>query len=296
MERLTQILTMLSAAPGRTRAADEILEVVRYGADTQEDRRDQLRRDVRHLEALGWAIDNVAAPGEPVRYRLTAVDNRLRLELTPEQRYELVRAAQAAGLVDLVPGLGGGDPDAGDASGFATQVSREHATLARVQRAVAGRCLLRFTYHDRPRTVVPNALHVRRGGWYLTAHELGSSDVKTFVVARMSDVTPDAPGSAPAPAPPVRPQLDPVTWQVDPPVDVLVATTPEHREHVEGMLGAARHVTSDGGQVRLSIPVTHRAAFRRRLYELGTRVRLLGPDEVRDEVRAELRADAHGED
>ena len=34
----------------------------------------------------------------------------------------------------------------------------------------------------------------------------------------------------------------------------------------------------------LTIPVTHRAAFRRRLYELGTRVRLLGPQEIRDEV------------
>jgi predicted DNA-binding transcriptional regulator YafY len=293
MERLTQILTVLSAAPAHTRAADDILEVVRYGAETQEDRRDQLRRDVRHLEALGWAIDNVAPLGEPARYRLTAVDNRLRLELSPPQRSELVRAAQAAGLVDLVSGLGAGD--VGDAdTGFATQVTREHATLARVQRAVAGRCLLRFTYRDRERTVAPNALHVRRGGWYLTAQELGDTEVKTFVVARMSEVTPQAPGSAPVPTRPVRPQLDPVTWQVDPPVEVVVATTPEHREHVESMLGPAAQAVVDGAQV-LVIRVTHRAAFRRRLYELGTRVLLLGPDEVRDEVRAELEAVAHGD-
>jgi predicted DNA-binding transcriptional regulator YafY len=294
MERLTQILTVLSAAPGNTRTADDILAVVRYGADTQEDRRDQLRRDVRHLESLGWLIENVAPLGAPARYRLTAVDNRLRLELTPEQRYELVRAAQSAGLVDLVPGLGGARSDDEDA-GFATQVTREPSTLARVQRAVAGRCLLRFTYRDRPRTVVPAALHVRRGGWYLTAHEVGTSEVKTFVVARMSDVVPDAPGTAPPVAGVLRPALDPVTWQVDPAVEVLVATTSEHRAHVEGMLGAARHTQPDGDEVLLTIPVTHRAAFRRRLYELGTRVRLLGPPDVRDEVRADLQAVASGE-
>jgi predicted DNA-binding transcriptional regulator YafY len=111
----------------------------------------------------------------------------------------------------------------------------------------------------------------------------------------MSEVVPDAPGTAPAVAVPVRPQLDPVTWEVDPPVDVLVVTTPEHLAHVESMLGAASEVDADGDEVRLTIPVTHRAAFRRRLYELGTRVRLLGPPEVRDEVRAELQAVAQGD-
>ena len=36
--------------------------------------------------------------------------------------------------------------------------------------------------------------------------------------------------------------------------------------------------------------MTHRAAFRARLYELGRRVRVLGPDDVRDEIIAELTA------
>lgn len=295
MERLTQILTALSAAPAHTLPGDDILDVVTYGAETLEDRRDQLRRDVRHLETLGWAIDNVAEPGDPARYRLTAVDNRLRLELTPEQRYELVRAAQAGGLVDLVPGLGGAPAGAERAPDFATQVTRDDTALARVQRAVAGHCLLRFTYRDSARVVVPHALHLRRGGWYLTGQELGSSEPKTFAVARMSDVAPDAPGSAPVPATPVRPQLDPISWQVDPPAEVRVATTSEHRRHVEGMLGAASRVAGDGDEVHLIIRVTHRAAFRRRLYELGTRVRLLGPDDVRDEVRVELLAVVRGE-
>jgi hypothetical protein len=36
--------------------------------------------------------------------------------------------------------------------------------------------------------------------------------------------------------------------------------------------------------------VTNRRVFRYRLYELGTRVRVVGPDDVRAEILAELRA------
>jgi hypothetical protein len=287
MERLTQILTALSAAPARTLSADQILAVVTYGAGSVEDRRDQLRRDVRHLETLGWSIGNVAAPGETARYRLTAVDNRLRLELSPAQRAELERAAQAAGLGDAVPGLGdGADPD----PGFETRVRREDEMLARVQRAVAGRCRLHFVYRGKARTVHPHALHARRGGWYLTGQEGIGEQPKTFAVSRMSEVSLDAPGTAPAPAEPSRPQLDPITWPVDDPVDVLLDTTAEHRPHVENLLGQATTVADHAGALRLTVRVTHRAAFRRRLYELGTRVRLVGPAQVRDEVRDELHA------
>ena len=60
--------------------------------------------------------------------------------------------------------------------------------------------------------------------------------------------------------------------------------------NVEGLLGRASATDESGADVVLTIPVTHRLAFRRRLYELGTRVVLVGPDEVRDEVRAELEA------
>lgn len=294
MERLTQILSVLSSAAPQPVPADRVLEVVSYGAGTVEDRRDQLRRDVRHLEALGWAIDNVAEPGQQARYRLTAVDNRLRVEFTPEQRAELLRAAQAAGLVEVGPALGG----SAEADGaFEAQVRRDGTALAGVQRAVAQRCRLTFGYRDRTRVVHPHALHLRRGGWYLTGLEEGAAAAKTYAVARMDQVRLDAPGTAREPAEPSRPQLDPITWQVDPPVDVRVQTTPEHRPHVESMLGGAvaEQQGTDPGAVVLTIPVTHRAAFRRRLYELGTRVVLLGPDEVRAEVRRDLASVAGGE-
>lgn len=295
MERLTQILSLLSSAEHQTLSADRILDVVAYGAGTVEDRRDQLRRDIRHLETLGWEITNVADEGETARYRLVAVDNRLRVEFSPQQRAQLVRAAHAAGLAavvdDLGPGTGLPRPP-GDA-----EVSAQHepAALALVQRAVASHCRLMFRYRDRPRTAHPQGLHVRPGGWYLTAVEEGDSLVKTYAVARMSDVHIDAPGTATVVEVAPRPRLDPISWQVDPETDVVVETTDEHRPHVESMLGASSAVAhSDDAAVRLTIPVTHRAAFRRRLYELGSRVRLIGPQEVMDEVRAELRAVVEG--
>ena len=314
MERLTQILSVLAAASGGAVAADDLLEVVPYGGVTAENRRDQLRRDLGHLEQLGWAIRNVAAEGEMARYRLTAVDNRLRVEFTPEQRAELLRAASAASLAELFDDLGAEPSDAAEAAvpEMRVQAEREPSDLGRVQRAVAGHCLLRFEYRGTRRCVHPHALHVKPGGWYLTANEDGQAHAKTFVVSRMRDVSVDDPATAVVPDEPARPQLDPISWTIDPVVDVTVRTTDEHREQVEAMLGSATHAeagtgagtgagtdagagsTSDG--VLLSIPVTHRAAFRRRVYELGTRVVVTGPPDVRDEMAQELLAVVRGDD
>jgi predicted DNA-binding transcriptional regulator YafY len=294
MERLTQILSMLSGAERNTLSADELLEVVPYGGRTVDNRRDQLRRDLGHLETLGWQIANVAPEGETARYRLTAVDNRLRVEFTPAQRAELLRAASAASLAELFDDLG--DDDGAEVPALVVQAERESADLGRVQSALSGHCRLRFVYRDVRRVVHPHALHVKPGGWYLTANEEGSDTAKTFVVSRMSEVSVDAPGTATVPEEPARPQLDPITWLIDDVTEATVSTTAEHQEQVETMLGRPRTVDErDGGTVVLTIPVTHRAAFRRRVYELGTRVRVLGPADLREQMRRELEAVVRGE-
>lgn len=293
MERLTRILSMLAAADAHTLPADALLAEIAYGGTNVMNQRDQLRRDIGHLESLGWQIDNVAPDGEMSRYRLTAVDNRLRVEFTPEQRAELLRAASAASLAELLDDLG----DEGARADDEIQVlaEREDATLATVQRAVAGHCLLRLTYRGKPRVVHPHSLHSHTGGWYLVANEDGAPEAKTFAVARMSDLRIDAPGTAQAPAYVTRPQLDPISWLVDPPIDVTVQTTSEHRIHVENLLGAASSAVMDGDRVVLVIPVTHRQAFRRRVYELGARVLVTGPADIREEIRRELVAVVTGQ-
>ena len=44
----------------------------------------------------------------------------------------------------------------------------------------------------------------------------------------------------------------------------------------------------DGDRAVLTVRVTNRAAFRMRLYALGTRVKVLGPDDARKEILDEL--------
>lgn len=300
MERLTQLLYVLSTAHRRTMGIDRLLDVVHYGAERVEDRRDQLRRDIKQLRGLGWDIDNVGGAGDQACYRLTAVDTRLRVEFTPEERFELLRAARAARLSGAYGDLGDpGHPKAGTTSAGATFDSRPAAEtehLGLLQRAADRHCLVRFDYKGRARVAHPHALHLRTGGWYLTARESDAELVKTFAVARMQQVRIDAPGTAEVPAHPVRPQLDPITWQVDEPVDVVVDTTEEYRPDVEAMLGRPTGPAEplEDGRLRLTIPVTHRAAFRWRLYELAGRVRLVGPPLICDEVRADLLAVVSG--
>lgn len=293
MERLTRILSMLAAAAGRTLSADDLLAEISYGGTNVANQRDQLRRDISHLESLGWQIANVAPDGEMALYRLTAVDNRLRVEFTPEQRAELLRAASAASLAELVDDLGDDTVRADD--GLRLLAEREDAALAAVHRAVAGHCLLRFDYRAKPRVVHPHSLHSHTGGWYLVANEDGAPEAKTFAVSRMGEVRIDPPGTARAPAHVTRPQLDPISWLVDAPCDVTVETTTEHRVHVENLLGAASDVIVDGDRVTLVIAVTHRQAFRRRVYELGARVLVTGPEEVREQMRDELVAVVTGQ-
>jgi hypothetical protein len=114
--------------------------------------------------------------------------------------------------------------------------------------------------------------------------------VKEFVVARMSEIELDPPGTAEVVAEPVRPSLDPLSWQVDPPVEVVLAVPAEHGVLAENLLGTPVSVAESAGDLALTYLVTNRQVFRYRVYELGTRVTVLSPSEVRAEIVAELRS------
>jgi predicted DNA-binding transcriptional regulator YafY len=307
MERLVRLIGALTAHPDGApaelllTAVDPPSEALRGSSAEVHDeaRRKMLSRDLEHLNALGYDVRNVAEVGAEGRYVMRARDNRLQVSLTAQQRGELLRAALAAGLDDMARHLGD-DGQPGGVGARGVEDDRESrpgpgagtsAALDLVQRATARRCRVRFTYKGESRAVDPARVHSGPSGWYLSGRETGSSLVKEFVVSRMSDVELDPPGSAPAYDEPSRRSLDPLSWEVDPPTDVVLGLAAEHRVLVENLLGAAASVVQgENGELLLGYRVTNRRVLRNRVYELGTRVRVVSPAVVRDELLAELRS------
>jgi predicted DNA-binding transcriptional regulator YafY len=293
MERLVRIAAVLRAHPQQGVPSETLTAVAGF---TGEDRADQLAREIRHLNRQGWQIENIAPPGAAAVWRMTAVDNRLRLRLTPEQQTALRRAVLLADRDDLVARLGlpASARPATVGTAMAADAADEagSAALSAAVRAVRGRRVLRFTYKGSPRVVHPESVRTQNGRWYLRGLEEPRDDdgpVKTYVVARMSDVELDAPGTARAVVAARHAGLHPMTWEIDEPVEVQLRTTPEHEPDVRRWLGTpiGSRVEPDGA-VAMTYRVTNRAALRARLYELGRRVRLVGPADVRAELVEEL--------
>lgn len=288
MERLVRLIALLTGSELGV-PADRLLDALQAESASGEARRKMLERDLGHLNRLGYDIRNVAEPGAEGHYRMFARDNRLRVLLSPAQRGELLRAVLATGRDELAGHLAA--DGAAAHSPAPDEAAEVPAQLDRALRAAAQHCRIRFTYKGRGRVVHPHGVHSGPSGWYLAGREEADEVVKEFVVERMTDVTLDPPGSAAAVGQPGRSALDPLRWAEDPPVDVLLEVPPEHLPLVVTALGPPVATTpTTKGALQASYVVTNRAVFRRRLYELGTRVRVLAPDDVRRELVAELSA------
>ena len=72
--------------------------------------------------------------------------------------------------------------------------------------------------------------------------------------------------------------------------EVVLGYDEVHHPVVESVLGSAGSVALVDGEVHAGYVVSHRAVFRWRVYELGTRVRVVSPAQLRDEIVAELTA------
>lgn len=283
MERLVRLIGALNGHPEGV-SVTVLLRVVAPDDAADEARRRMLGRDLEHLNALGYDIRNVAEPGADGVYVMQAHDNRLQVNLTAEQRGELLRAAIAAGMEGMATHLGAED-DVRPAEPASADLD-----LDLVQRGTTRHCLVRFTYRGELRLVHPALVHSGPSGWYLSGREDGSTLVKEFVVSRMREVSLEAPGSADTVAEPVRPSLDPLGWRVDPPTEVVLRVPAVHRVLVENLLGPPSSATDEAGDLAMAYVVTHRRVFRYRIYELGTRVRIASPDDVREELLNDLRS------
>jgi predicted DNA-binding transcriptional regulator YafY len=272
MERMLRILLALADKEVRGLSARRLGAIAGYAVDTDSGL-SALRRDLRQLRDRGWDIESRGGEGAEGHYVLHARDNRMALLLTPGEQAALQSA------------LLGAEHDVPVPSG----------PLAELERAVEQRCLTRFTYRHKRRTVHPHTLHNGPSGWMLRGREVESGLVKEFVVRRMSGpVAIGRPRSAAVPEPVPKHSFDPMTWQVDPPLEVTLATTPDFEYEVCQAMTGSRVIARNGDEVLVSVLVTHRAAFRSRLLELGLRVQIVGPPEARKAVLARLHAMLEG--
>ena len=79
---------------------------------------------------------------------------------------------------------------------------------------------------------------------------------------------------------------DPLTWHVDPPLDVTVRVDPRFDQDAHRLLGPPVEASGDLTTYR----VTNRWAFFSRLTELGERVYLTGPEPIRAQFAHFLQA------
>jgi len=280
MQRHVRLLTRLAQAKPGWVNRDTMMVELDY---PQASARDAIARDIRLLRDRGWAIET-RGDGKEMAHRLLDQDPRLSTSLTEGQIRELSRAVTAAGRSPEELGLPKHPSTTVPAPIDANlQVALD---VEEVLHALKHRCLVHFTYKDIPRTVhVDEVRRTGTGRWRIIAREDGVQ--KFFRIDRIQDLRIGAPGSA-SPAQRVAKDSDPLSIPDGDPIVAVVATDPEHEDRVVRELGhpLSRNQTDD--EVELSIPVTNRWLWRRRLYQLGTRARLVGPEELRTEVRREL--------
>lgn len=259
-QRLLEVALALTAAGRVGVTTPDLMHRVGYKSDDAGKR--ALMRDLDDLRGAGLEIENAAGPGEDARYVLRPADSRLRVEFTPEQRTALQAALAAA-----------------SASGTVA-VARKPlpVDLDRVREAVRARCVMWFLYNGKQRQVDPQSWQWSGYDLVVTGWERSSQKYKSFAVTRMMNLEIGTPGSAQLPADVERPALDPITWEVDPPV-TAVLECPGFLEDTISLVGGE----ADGDQVRVT--VTNRLVFLARVVELGSRVRLTAPEELRTELR-----------
>lgn len=286
MERLARILAVLDDAGVVGATAERLISVADYGDKAPQD---QLGLDLKNLRKQGWQIDNVAPPGMPGRYRMVSGDNRLQVRLSPPQRAALQRAVLLAERDDLANRLGVRASTVSQGISSIKIRPQKGDKLSLAMQSVQLRSRIRFSYKGTPRLVHPGMARFQNYKWYLSGVEDGSDLVKHFVVSEMSRIVLDRPGTAAEVLSVRRIPLHPLRWEVDPPAQVMLRTTADFVPDVVRWLNEPDSQVERGGAVDLSYTVTHRQAFRARLYVLGPRVTIAEGAEVYDEMLAELR-------
>jgi len=297
LQRLVTITSVLASAEKYGRCADELLQVAHYGG-TAESQRESLARDIRNLHKLGIDIRNVAELGVVSHYVLHPSDSRVRMAFTAEQRAELARAAFLADRASVAAEFRDGDEPGVETTTW--QPIRIDTVdlpveLDVVLRAVAANCLLRFHYNGKDRVFDPHVVQHEGRQWTVSGYERIAEATRVFAIVRMNDVELDPPGSARPADPSTRTSVDPLMWEMDPPLVAQISFERRYLSDIAAMLP----VTVVGGEdqsqfLQASFTVTNRWILFARLAELGERVVLDGCQQLREEFGNSLRAVVSG--
>lgn len=259
-QRLLDLALALTSAGRVGLTSKTLMTKVGYRDDDAGKR--AMMRDLDDLRAAGLTIENEADPGEDARYVLRPGDLRMRVEFTAEQRTALLAALAAASAHGTV----------------AVERQPLPVDLDRVREAVRARCVMYFSYNGKSREVDPVTWQWSGHDLVVTGWERSTEMFKSFAVVRMTGLELGPPDSARLPADVRRPGLDPITWEVDPPLRAVLSC-PGFTEDTIALVGGE----AVGDEVHVT--VTNRLIFLARILELGSRVRLTGPAQLREELR-----------
>lgn len=287
------ITTVLTTAGASGRGALDLADDIGYRG-REDSRREQLARDIRSLKKVGLEISNAAEEGEESRWVLQPQDSRIRLAFTQDQRAELARAAlltQGETRERLLEEVGlSSDP--APATNVAVHHAKAPPELELLLHAVATKCLVTFRYSGKMRDVHPYRVQYGTSGWWMYGMDVESGRTKTYTLSRMVQVSIGDPGGAEIPSITAHPGPDPLTWLVDDPIEAVLSLEPQHVEDARLLLRAEPTVGGSASapeQVTMRATVVNRAPFLARVMELGARVRLVAPEDLREELRQRLR-------
>jgi predicted DNA-binding transcriptional regulator YafY len=278
VSRLILLLRHLAAAGERGLTAPELVELGGYPDDKEKVAEASLLRDLKRLAAAGWQYERVSGEGEVARYVLHRRNLADQVGLAPAER-SVLEALLAYRAEHVLPESGARDVP---------------VVIRKLAQAVDHHCVVAMRYRDRHRQVEPIRLHTTPAAWWLRARD-DDGHCKWFRLDRMHDVELDIPGSAAADiADDPLSSLNPHTWVEDPPTTTTLEVGREHLPMVLSTFPEADVEPGEADPAMVQVVVTNRAALFLWLVEMGTRVRLVGPDDVRGPILARLREVARG--
>ncbi len=289
LERTTNLLALLLETRSPLTLEDIVNQLEGQYPTTHAAMRGAFERDKSLLRDVGVPIETEVLGGTKAgqtAYRVDRDRYELRdLDLTDAERRARQVAVAAARTTEAEFGmfkLGG----VADSSASITANLPQLELLPVLRESIARRATVEFRYHAAPRTLLPYALLLREGFWYVMGHDVGHDEVRTYRVDRIEGSIEQGEG-------------DEFERPAD--FDARAAFPADPKELGDGdrvavvridqarATFAVREVGEESvvrrlpnGDVEVEVPCTNLDAFRSWLFGWGLHAEVVGPADVRD--------------